>query len=149
MLDIANQIGMPTEFVALRHEATHEEMPGLRRLVEAAEKALGWLWQVYWSKLEEPESEEVAVASLTEFRTELTSLLKEFRRMRRDMLKSKTKTSDRQTGDVETTVAECVTLCKGDRPRIEALADLLVEERLLLPSTRELVHSMNCIRIFS
>ena len=35
MLEIAKQIGMPVEFVALRHEATHEELPSVQRLVAA------------------------------------------------------------------------------------------------------------------
>ena len=44
---------MPEEFVALRHEATHEEMPSLGRLVRATEEALGWLWRVYWGRLDD------------------------------------------------------------------------------------------------
>ncbi|KAI7584208.1 hypothetical protein KC343_g18036, partial [Hortaea werneckii] len=32
MLEIARQIEMPTSFVGLRHEATHEELPALGRL---------------------------------------------------------------------------------------------------------------------
>jgi ribosomal biogenesis protein LAS1 len=137
MLDIAKQIGMPTEFVALRHEATHEEMPGLRRLVEATERGLNWLWQVFWSKLEEPESEEAAEAAMAEFKTETASFLKEFRRIRRDTLKAKTKSADRETEDVEESAVECARACKGARSRIEALAAILVEQRLILPSTRE------------
>lgn len=52
MLEIARQIEMPLEFVALRHEATHEEYPSEARIVGACEQALQWLWKVYWSRLD-------------------------------------------------------------------------------------------------
>ena len=48
----AEQIGLPTSFVDLRHEAAHGEMPGLDLLRRAAEKALKWLWEKYWRNLE-------------------------------------------------------------------------------------------------
>lgn len=57
MLEIARRIGMPVEFVGLRHEATHEELPALGRLVRATEEALAWLWEVYWSRLREVDNE--------------------------------------------------------------------------------------------
>ncbi|KAI7020341.1 hypothetical protein KC355_g2775 [Hortaea werneckii] len=42
MLEIARQIEMPASFVGLRHEATHEELPALGRLVGASAEALEW-----------------------------------------------------------------------------------------------------------
>jgi ribosomal biogenesis protein LAS1 len=137
MLDIAKQIGMPVEFVALRHDATHEELPGIQRLVTATQQALEWLWKVYWSRLEEPEDEEAVSASLAEMKSEAASVLREFRRARRDALKSKRQSPARESGEVTTTGAKCVDMCRGSRARTEAVASVMVEERLLLPSSRE------------
>ena len=137
MLDIAKQIGMPVEFVALRHEATHEELPGIRRLVGATREALDWLWKVYWSRLEEPEDEGEVQAALVAMKTEAASILREFRRARRDALRSKSRPAAGEPGDVLSTSVACADLCKGRRSRIEALAAVMVEERLILPSNRE------------
>ncbi|OTA37546.1 hypothetical protein BTJ68_02821 [Hortaea werneckii EXF-2000] len=57
MLEIARQIEMPAAFVGLRHEATHEELPALGRLVGASAEALEWLWGAYWSRLGPGEEE--------------------------------------------------------------------------------------------
>lgn len=41
-------IGMPEQFVDLRHRATHEEMPSLDVLREMATRGLEWLWERWW-----------------------------------------------------------------------------------------------------
>lgn len=51
MYTIAQQIGLPALFVDLRHESTHGDMPSLGNLRGAAQRALRWLWDDYWSKL--------------------------------------------------------------------------------------------------
>lgn len=51
----AQQIGLPALFVDLRHESTHGDMPSLANLRSAAQRALHWLWDDYWSKLGEGE----------------------------------------------------------------------------------------------
>jgi len=43
MYDKAKQIGLPSSFVELRHQATHEEFPPLVVLRRAVEKSLRWL----------------------------------------------------------------------------------------------------------
>ena len=49
----AQQIGLPTVFVDLRHEATHGDMPTLTNLRSAAQRAIQWLWDDYWKGLVE------------------------------------------------------------------------------------------------
>lgn len=56
MFSIAKTIGLPATFVELRHQATHEELPSLRKLRNATEKALKWIWDYYWSQLSEDHS---------------------------------------------------------------------------------------------
>ncbi|RDW88612.1 hypothetical protein BP6252_00644 [Coleophoma cylindrospora] len=51
MYSIAKTIGLPATYVELRHQATHEELPSLPKLRIAAQKALHWIWNYYWSQL--------------------------------------------------------------------------------------------------
>jgi hypothetical protein len=44
----AAAIGLPEQFVDLRHQATHDNMPGLEVLRQAARRALEWLWERWW-----------------------------------------------------------------------------------------------------
>ena len=44
----AAAIGLPEQFVDLRHRATHDEMPSLEKLRQMARKALDWLWERWW-----------------------------------------------------------------------------------------------------
>ncbi|GAA6025862.1 hypothetical protein JCM10207_003236 [Rhodosporidiobolus poonsookiae] len=48
---LAAQLGLPLWFVELRHQATHEELPALGVLRNAARQALDWLYSSYWSPL--------------------------------------------------------------------------------------------------
>jgi len=44
----AAMIGMPEEFVHLRHQVTHGEMPSLLHLKKMTLQALEWLWEKWW-----------------------------------------------------------------------------------------------------
>ncbi|KAK5167769.1 rRNA-processing protein las1 [Saxophila tyrrhenica] len=134
MLEIARQIGMPVEFVALRHEATHEELPGVKRLVDATHQALEWLWRVYWGRLEEVEREE-GVGK--EFRAEVVGLLKGFRKGRRDALR-RGQGQGEQEGEVRGMRDGIVQRCGGSAVRVKTVAEALVDERLILPASREM-----------
>ena len=136
MLDIARQIDMPVEFVALRHEATHEELPSVRRLVEASREALGWLWRVYWSRLEEEGESAVDVGvGLDGVREEVRRVLRGFRTAKRETLRSR----DRGKAEalVRATCESCVLLCGGSQAKAQICAGVMVGDRLLFPSNRE------------
>lgn len=137
MLDIAKQIGMPTEFVALRHEATHEELPAIQRLVKATEDGLVWLWNVHWSGLDEPETEQSVAKLLPEVKAQAREIFKTYRGSRREALKSK-KPKD-QAGETRATSKALSSLMDASRWRMQAVADVLVEDKLLVPSKREYV----------
>ncbi|CDS08839.1 hypothetical protein LRAMOSA10200 [Lichtheimia ramosa] len=53
--EIASRLGLPLWFVELRHAATHEHLPGISVLREAAEQALQWLYDSYWALELRPE----------------------------------------------------------------------------------------------
>lgn len=137
MLEIAKQIDMPAEFVALRHEATHEELPSVQRLVIATRQALSWLWKVYWSRLEDLESTESERISRAALKDEVTVVLRRFRKSRRDLLRNQTQTSSEQQLDRDQTCDILERECKDSRSRIKSVAEALVEDSLLLPSSRE------------
>ncbi|KAK1754659.1 Las1-like-domain-containing protein [Echria macrotheca] len=58
MYGLARSVGLPAGFVELRHQATHESLPSLGRLREAARGALEWIWGGYWMHLQEEDSGE-------------------------------------------------------------------------------------------
>lgn len=140
MLEIARKIGMPADFVGLRHEATHEELPGLRRLVRATEEALKWLWEVYWSRLSEVEVEDEMDAEVSEGVLEkVRETLKTFRGERKLALKSQGKNSrvaEQQDVGEERTARSCLTLVGGSAEGMESLVEAFVRDKLLLPSKR-------------
>lgn len=140
MLDIAKQIGMPEHFVALRHEATHEELPAMHRLIKATDEALQWLWNVYWSELEVPETQASIVDSLPQLKAEAKQILRDFRSARKDSLRSKKKSElERKVRD---TTEDSLGLVGNSIPKMEAFAEVLVQEKLLSPSNRQLGDSL-------
>lgn len=160
---------MKAEFVALRHEATHEELPSLRRLVKATGEALEWLWRVYWSRLDEREGEEQQQAGMgsiiststtnaaekegrgrrggeismaehlrDDVKGQAREIFKAYRAARREALKMKKKKATRdQKEEMRATSKALRSLMGTSKLRIRAVADVLVEDRFLIPSKRE------------
>jgi hypothetical protein len=52
MYALAQEIKLPAVFVDIRHDGAHGEMPSLDNLRDASVRALEWLWDHYWAKLE-------------------------------------------------------------------------------------------------
>lgn len=160
---------MKAEFVALRHEATHEELPSLRRLVKATGEALEWLWRVYWSRLDEGEGElqqagmgsviststtnaaeeggrggggggEISMAEhlRDDVKGQAREIFKAYRAARREALKMKKKKATKdQKEEMRATSKALRSLMGTSKLRIRAVADVLVEDRFLIPSKRE------------
>lgn len=164
MLEMAKQMGMKAEFVALRHEATHEELPSLRRLVKATGEALEWLWRVYWSRLGEGEEGmgmgsviststtnvaeeggrggggEISMAEhlRDDVKGQAREIFKAYRAARREALKMMKKKATRdQKEEMRATSKALRSLMGTSKLRIRAVADVLVEDRFLIPSKRE------------
>ncbi|KAH8179618.1 las1-like domain-containing protein [Sarocladium implicatum] len=53
MYAVAKTVGLPATFVELRHQSTHEQLPSLAKLRDAARKALDYIWDYYWKNLED------------------------------------------------------------------------------------------------
>ena len=52
MYALAQETNLPAVFVDIRHDGAHGEMPSVDTLRDASERALEWLWDHYWDKLE-------------------------------------------------------------------------------------------------
>lgn len=138
MLEIARRIDMPAKFVTLRHEATHEDLPGLQRLVVDTEEALRWLWDVYWQRLDAAASVDNAADLLPALRSAVALVLRDFRRRRLDDLRSKIASGAGATDSAtDSTCSELVQLCEGNQVKGFAVAEVFVKERFLFPSNRE------------
>ncbi|CEL03380.1 hypothetical protein ASPCAL04535 [Aspergillus calidoustus] len=48
----AMELGLPASFVELRHEATHRELPSLTVLRNSTQRSLEWLWGFYWGRVD-------------------------------------------------------------------------------------------------
>ncbi|KAF5337088.1 hypothetical protein D9611_003451 [Ephemerocybe angulata] len=59
---IAKQLGLPSWLVELRHAATHEELPSLSLLREAARQSLSWLLHNYFLPTINPQSQSSSLA---------------------------------------------------------------------------------------
>ncbi|KAK0392400.1 hypothetical protein NLU13_1895 [Sarocladium strictum] len=57
MYAVAKTVGLPATFVELRHQSTHEQLPSLAKLRDAARKALDYIWDYYWKNLEQEPSQ--------------------------------------------------------------------------------------------
>ncbi|ERS95778.1 hypothetical protein HMPREF1624_07853 [Sporothrix schenckii ATCC 58251] len=79
MHGLAQAVGLPPGFVELRHQATHEALPALRRLRVAARQALAWIWGYYWAHLEDESdvggARAVSAAVVTEATTDTETSL--------------------------------------------------------------------------
>ncbi|KAF2138848.1 uncharacterized protein K452DRAFT_361058 [Aplosporella prunicola CBS 121167] len=155
MYDMAAALSMPSSFVELRHEATHEELPSLRRLRRATQHALAWLWEHYWQKLdavvlppkEQPKEQQRSAGDGLGAADHVCAALKAYLSARRQEIKavgaaaakSATSTAALQFASVLLSPQQQQKKKKSKRlPDVDALAtalaDVLVGERLLVPS---------------
>lgn len=136
MLAIAKQIDMPAEFVALRHEATHEELPGLQRLMNATQRALDWLWRVYWSRIDFAEDAKDAERERVALKNEVAPILRGYRKVVRDGLLAKKQTSDEREAHARQTCEAFTATCQDSQRLTIVLAELMVDDGYLLPAAR-------------
>jgi len=146
MQEVARSINLPARFVELRHEATHEELPGTARLVRMAEEAVGWLWDFYWVDLEswvQREEEEVVEAQGRSTSAadrdddgvsvpgRAAEILKGFRSRNLAHLKG-TNRANATRGEVKDASEQCMELCGSSTTRWEEVVKVLTQ--LIIPS---------------
>ena len=135
MFDQADAMKMPRGFVELRHEATHEELPSLKRLVYHTEVALDWLWLYYWANLDCDDAAHVMFNERREATDEaFASVLRNLVGQRLSEIKARTEPSLSAASTAACT--EMLVLCRHHPPNIKTLASCLLDKRMMVPAGR-------------
>lgn len=127
MYDVATDLGMPEDWVAMRHEITHGDMPSVAEMLKVAVGALDWLWLGYWALLTPSLSTWSPAASST---AQLKSSLKQLLRSRKIAIKAGEQSFPSQR------YTEILDMAAAQQKGTNSLAKLLVTENLLCPSTK-------------
>jgi hypothetical protein len=127
MYDTANEISIAEEWVEVRHEITHGEIPDLQTLQTCTSEALEWLWNYYWAPLTRN-----AQAPATQPLVPVKDLLKALLKARKDYLRGE---KDAEWSDILTQILSADQHC-NDLPKT---AKGLVSNKLLLPKQKLLV----------
>ncbi|KAI9837227.1 MAG: hypothetical protein M1819_000301 [Sarea resinae] len=152
MWENAKKIGLPVSFVDLRHQATHEDLPPLLVLQQAARRSVQWLWDSYWKDLEY----RIGALNIDDaFANGVSSLQEQFREILRPYLKSRLerikmgKPMAKAAAELDSASDEacqkCVKICKDKEQTLMILAGVLLETRFLVPANRKLGASMDGI----
>lgn len=107
----------------------------MQRLMRVTDEALQWLWTVYWSRLEEPQSDEAKAGDLTQLRTNAKQILRSYRSTRLEALRSNKK---HVGNEALLKIGEaCLNLFERNQRRIETFVEVLVQDKILIPQKRE------------
>ena len=139
----AKQIGLPTSFVELRHEATHGDLPSLVVLRKAAKKALEWLWKDYWEYFH-VHMGNLDEDNLSAFKDGREKLKQNFRDILRSyhskyLQATKSKNHLESLLPMPVTIKACdelVSICKEERLAFLELVKVLLEYKMLIPSSK-------------
>lgn len=52
MVTVGLSLNIPRSVIATRHESTHHDLPSMKRLAAESQRAIGWLRNTYWDKLD-------------------------------------------------------------------------------------------------
>lgn len=143
----------PVQLLEVRHCIVHRHMPSLAELKRATQQALDWLWEWYWSQLEPAFGLPTSVSTNglldndTGVTDKLQNILKTYVKGRKSEIKAK------RRGDVCTSASTAVSTYTlrfsasatslPSSMTQDALIQLLVEEKQILPADKKLGSSMS------
>ncbi|KAI5790159.1 Las1-like-domain-containing protein [Geopyxis carbonaria] len=137
MFQLAREQELPAMFIDVRHDATHGNLPSLRLLRVVVFKALQWLWEHYWATIggDEPATEDLKGGWIA---ARGRTLLKQWRKLRRDNPMRELKAGDQSTEakEARNIIKECITLCSEDEG-IPGFVVALIEEKALIPAGKK------------
>lgn len=148
MFQRAVDLGLPASFVELRHEATHRELPSLTVLRNATQRSLEWLWDYYWAKTDVatvlgPDALTAPTDGVdADDADDLEPVTAVVRRCLEPLLGDGGETTEpprkkRKVQQQQASVAtQLVSVCKSCGKGGVALARVLLEEAVLVPSGR-------------
>lgn len=131
---LAKTLSLPSFFVELRHMGTHELLPSLQMLRIACSRALTWLYDNYWSGIQErtPVKEVTEVREETankEHQEKLLNSLKTYKSIRKENLDMVYKYGNSSENGVKYWAA----IKQIKLARLESVANALVEGNYLFP----------------
>lgn len=135
MFQRAMDLGLPTSFVELRHEATHREPPSLVVLRKATQRSLEWLWDNYWAGIDDL-GHTLAVESddSVSIKMALLEILQQYSTTRSSTEPPRKK----RKREHETSVAtELVSICCVADGGARDLSSVLLDESVLIPRGRK------------
>ena len=129
----------------------HRHLPSLAELKRAAAESLEWLWEWYWNHLDEAfkiganatargEDEEMGVESRMLIRDRLQAVLKTYVKERKNEVKSKSKESKAASTALS---SYNLRFAPSTMTTQHLLLQLLVEEKMTLPTDKKLGSSMS------
>ncbi|KAK4051603.1 rRNA-processing protein las1 [Microbotryomycetes sp. JL201] len=141
MATLATQIGLPLWFVELRHAATHEHLPSLVVLQDAAKQALDWLYTNYWVKTISGSGATQPLLPLDDLRALLAAYKGFAKTSVRDASQVNKVKSDVQKciRGIEAWVGEAESFGRGRDRAIEGLVEALVQVGALVPTAKKQV----------
>ncbi|KAF2004308.1 Las1-domain-containing protein [Amniculicola lignicola CBS 123094] len=142
---------LPAHLLETRHRIVHRHLPSLLELKRAAQESLEWLWEWYWSQLDEAfakreeKRENVEGFSSVETRSRMQTLLKSYVKDRKGEIKAKrAKTDDeRQPHSASTTALNTYGSIDGSFKHLSTLLDLLIVDKTIIPADRKMGTSMS------
>ena len=138
MQEVAKSINLPPHFVELRHEAAHEDMPTLGRLVKMANEALMWLWENYWVLLDqEVKSAPPAMSREQADRTvedQLRGAMRDYRSSRIKAVKKGETRDELAILETKTIAERCMAVCGSKKRKWGVLIKMLVADNMIIPS---------------
>ncbi|KAK7530922.1 Las1-like-domain-containing protein [Phyllosticta citribraziliensis] len=147
MYDMAAELDMPTSFVELRHEATHEDLPSLRRLQMATEQALEWLWLHYWAKLDaaaQTSQDADEESTSADARADLHRILRAYLNNRRSEIRTFGASTHSNTSSYSHDTSRAIaSLFAKHSHASSALASLLLDDRLIVPSDYQIAEPLD------
>ncbi|KAG9191128.1 hypothetical protein G6011_09216 [Alternaria panax] len=148
---------LPITLLETRHRIVHRHLPSLAELKRAATESLEWLWEWYWSQLDQAfktgggvvaaeDEEELGVQSREAVREKLQSILKAYVKERKSEIKNRKKDDIKAAETALSTynlrfAPGATTTPSSQTQRV--LLQLLVQEKMILPTDKKLGSTMS------
>ncbi|KAJ8108940.1 hypothetical protein OPT61_g7822 [Boeremia exigua] len=141
----------PSSLLEVRHCIVHRHMPSLAELKRAAQTALDWLWEWYWSQLEAafglPSAHVADIDVESDVSDRLQNILKTYVKGRRQEIKSKKRSDLCTAASIALSTYNVRFSSSTTSPPSSntqaALFHLLIEDSQILPADRKLGSSMS------
>ena len=129
MFQRAKQIKLPAEFVDIRHQATHQDLPTSAALRQIVRDSLAWIWTDFWLDQCSHKQASHGIAESQDMRQHIEHYkeiaVAECKRNAKPMLNDEAMKICR----------DLVRICKGNEDALNQLAIIMIEWGFMVPDT--------------